>query len=140
MDLPNCAAEIAAYYEVPIELLAAVRIAEGGELGKTGPENRDASVDIGPMQINSWWLPRLQAFGISREDLLHNECTNLGVGAWILSEEYRRFGDWYRAIAAYNVGADDAAGPVGQRYMRRVVDIWWRVHGSKSTSHPKEDI
>lgn len=138
--LPDCAVDIAAYYEVPIELLAAVRIAEGGELGSAGPENGDGSRDLGPMQINEWWLPRLQAFGITRDDVLNNECTNLAVGAWILSSEQERFADWYLSIAAYNVGADDAEGPVGQRYMRRVVGFWWRIHEDNSVSYKRRKM
>lgn len=65
--------------------------------------NTDGSVDVGLMQINSRWFPRLAEMGILPGDLWHS-CTNIQVGAWILAGEIRRFGYGWQAIGAYNAG------------------------------------
>ena len=55
--LPDCAVEIAAYYEVPIQVVAAVRQQESGSrgqaVGRIGP-NKNGTYDLGAMQINTW--------------------------------------------------------------------------------------
>lgn len=69
--------------------------------------NKDGSVDIGLMQINSRWLPTLKSrFGITREDLFRS-CVNLDVGAWVLYENFKTFGFSWRAIGAYNAKNED---------------------------------
>jgi len=66
--------------------------------------NTNGSVDIGLMQINSRWFPRLAEMGIQPGDLW-NPCTNIHVGAWVLAGEVRRFGYTWHAIGAYKAVA-----------------------------------
>jgi len=75
--------------------------------------NSDGTTDIGIMQINSSWLPELASFGISEEMLL-DPCANIGVGAWVLANEFYRDGASWGAVGRYNspdpqVGAEYAA-------------------------------
>lgn len=126
--LPDCAVEIAAYYEVPIQVVAAVRQQESGSrgqaVGRIGP-NSNGTYDLGAMQINTWWLDpetnrnHLQQWGITEQELLENECTNIAVGTWILYENITRYGDWEAALAAYNAGSPES--PVGQQYANQVL-------------------
>lgn len=128
--LPDCAIEIADYYQVPIEIVAAVRQQESGSrgqaVGRVGPHS-NGTYDLGAMQINTWWLDQqtnrnyLQQWGITEQELLENECTNIAVGTWILYENITRFGDWEAALAAYNAG--NPTLPVGQRYASQVLSI-----------------
>jgi len=74
---------------------------ERGTVGRVS-QNTNATVDIGPMQINSWWLKHLERFGISREDILYDRCMNIYAAAWIYAQEYAREGDVVRAIARYH--------------------------------------
>lgn len=76
---------------------------EGGTVGRVS-QNTNGTVDIGPMQINSWWAHpnRLGRFGITYDDLLHNRCLNIYAAAWIFAQEYQREGDLVRAIARYH--------------------------------------
>jgi len=64
-------------------------------------KNTNGSYDIGIMQINSWWLPTLKSYGISESDL-RSGCTNIHVGAWILSGNISRKGSNWGAVGAYN--------------------------------------
>ncbi len=63
--------------------------------------NKDGSVDIGLMQINSRWLPSLARYGISSEALF-DPCTSADVGAWILAANFRRYGVNWMGLGAYN--------------------------------------
>jgi len=65
------------------------------------------------MRVNSRWLPELATYGIS-ERMLLGPCTNIGVGAWVLANEFHRVGASWRAAGRYNspdprAGADYAA-------------------------------
>ncbi|EHA15291.1 MULTISPECIES: lytic transglycosylase domain-containing protein [Halomonadaceae] len=126
--LPDCAPEIADYYQVPIEIVAAVRLQESGSrgqlVGRIGP-NENGTYDLGAMQVNTWWLDQetnrsyLQQWGITERELLENECTNIAVGTWILYDNITRYGEWEAALAAYNAGSPDS--PVGQQYANEVL-------------------
>ena len=63
--------------------------------------NRNGTEDLGLMQINSSWLPKLARFGIRREHLF-NACVNAYVGTWILASNIRQFGPTWKAVGAYN--------------------------------------
>jgi hypothetical protein len=56
------------------------------------------SVDLGLMQINSYWLNK---YGISPEAAL-DPLANIYFGTWILSQEYKRLGDLKAAIGSYH--------------------------------------
>jgi soluble lytic murein transglycosylase-like protein len=63
--------------------------------------NTDGSYDFGLTQINSLWLPHLSKFGITATHLM-DPCTNLNVGAYILSLSMQRYGNTWQAIGAYH--------------------------------------
>lgn len=71
---------------------------------------RTGSVDLGLMQINSRWLPKLEKKGITRERLLTDACTNIDVGASILADAKRRHGDSWVATGAYNAACTQLKG------------------------------
>lgn len=99
----DCFDDAATRHEVPPELLRAIACVESNFDRHAYNENRNGSYDIGIMQINSIWLPQLSRFDIV-EDHLWDECTNIHVGAWVLSQKIAAFGYTARAIGAYNAG------------------------------------
>lgn len=126
-DVAQCVAFAADRYQVPELLLYAIMKREGGRPG-TVSRNRNKTVDMGRMQINSSWLPQLAAYGITANHLVWTECTNIGVAAWILRGNYvKTRGDWGEAILRYNVGVPKtpAARAIGMRYARAVLTTWW---------------
>jgi len=129
-DLPPCVDDIAVTYGVEQQLIAAISIAEGGKLGqKVGPV-KGGYFDHGPMQINGWWFDidrnpkHLQQWGITKDDVLSNECTNYAVGTWILRLNYDWLGNWYDAVASYNAGSNTRAGyPYAERVMGHYIKM-----------------
>lgn len=100
---------------------------------------RDAKdEDVGLMQINSFWYPHLQQYGISREDLFHT-CTSIHVGAWVLAQSIMVFGNTWEAVGAYNVGTSkkDWAYKAREKYAadvrRRYFNILKRLRVNTTT-------
>ena len=89
-------------YGVPAKLLVAIAKVETGiNPSAIGKKNKDGSYDIGLMQINSGWLPKLIKYNITENDLF-KPCTNIMVGAWILADNIQRLGYNWDAVGAYN--------------------------------------
>lgn len=102
----DCWSIAARQFGVNVQVLRAIAEVESGFRATAINRNRNGTADIGIMQINSSWLPTLARYGVVRADLF-DPCTNIHVGAWILSENNRRFGatSW-RAVGAYNARTD----------------------------------
>lgn len=106
---PEACVDMAAqHYNINHEILSAVLAVEGGRTGMK-KRNKNGSYDMGPMQVNSIWLPELRRRGISEYDVTHDYCTNILVGAWILAGELRRDGapqmntaGYWQAVGRYN--------------------------------------
>lgn len=111
-----CWDEAARKYNVSAQLLYAIAKTESGLQARAiNRANNNGTYDVGLMQINSSWLPRLARFGISENDL-YEPCISIQVGAWILAENIRTHGMTWAAIGAYNT-----PNPVrGLAYARRV--------------------
>lgn len=88
-------------YAVPKELLEAISKVESGNKALAINKNRNGSVDLGHMQVNSDWQKSGKIEWKKLTD--ENYCTY--VGAWILAQEIQRFqGNVWAAVAAYNTG------------------------------------
>lgn len=127
--IAGCLFSAAKYQNVPVELLAAIAKIESNFNPKAVNYNENGSRDIGLMQINSFWLPVIQKYGVT-EKMLFDPCVNAHVGAWILAQEIARFGMTAEAIGAYN------AGPNGNKntkikYARKVMVFYSKMinHG-----------
>lgn len=86
--------------------LSALRDQEGGWIGAQVP-NRDGSHDLGPMQINSWWVqPFAKLLGQSpvrvRRWLLKDVCFNVEAARWLLLTELVHSPDIWAAIGRYH--------------------------------------
>jgi soluble lytic murein transglycosylase-like protein len=110
-----CFEEAASRYQVPSALLKAISRVESAGNPRALNRNKDGSYDIGHMQINSRWLPKLSHFGIS-SDQLWDPCTNTYVGAWILAHSIQRLGYSWNAVGAYNARSPE----LRDRYARSV--------------------
>lgn len=81
------------------------------------------TIDIGLMGINT--APRvLKKLGVTEQDL-YDQCTNINVGARILSEKFHRYGNTWEAIGAYNASCVKLPPPRCAEVRRRYA---WRVY------------
>ncbi|MEJ1408299.1 MAG: lytic transglycosylase domain-containing protein [Candidatus Sedimenticola sp. (ex Thyasira tokunagai)] len=105
----DCVELAAERYGLPVSLIRVILKVEGGRVGLAG-NNKNGTQDIGPMQINTVWMPLLARYGITREQLQNDRCINILAGSWILGRQFkaamklegsdqRRF--WW-AIGAYH--------------------------------------
>lgn len=104
------------HYEVSAVLLRAVAEQESSMNPSAIHINRNGSWDAGLMQINSSWLPLLKRHGIEAHDLMDG-CTSVLIGAWILSNNFKRMGRTTQALGAYNASQPQ----LRERYARQVL-------------------
>ncbi|EAM4449024.1 lytic transglycosylase domain-containing protein [Salmonella enterica] len=106
-EIQTCVQAAAHRYNLPVKLILAVIKTEGGANGLV-KHNKNGSVDLGIMQINSIHLRTLKKFGIGYNDILFRTCTNIEVGTWILRRQfsdvtdYRDSEQWWRAVGNYH--------------------------------------
>ena len=101
MPAQACWDEAAARYQVNSAVLYAIAQTESSLNPLAVGRNANGSRDIGLMQINSAWLPKLAEYGISERDLFQ-PCTSIHVGAWLLARNIYRYGYTWEAVGAYN--------------------------------------
>ncbi len=110
-------------YSVPPAVLVGIYDVEGGKPGQA-VGNTNGSYDLGPMQINTIWLPELaDKWGVSEQTakkwVRDDACTNVGVSAWILKGHLNETGSLSKAIAHYH----SRTPRHGTRYKKKVVEI-----------------
>jgi hypothetical protein len=137
-SLPTACLDMAAQnYGIRKEILSAVLSVEGGRPGLR-KYNTNGSYDMGPMQVNSIWLPELRRRGISEYEVTHDYCTNILVGAWILARELKRSGaqmntpEFWKAVGNYN----SRTPYFNVRYAVRV----WREAKNAQLSFAENDV
>ncbi|MBU1171304.1 MAG: lytic transglycosylase domain-containing protein [Proteobacteria bacterium] len=108
--LDMCFEEAGAEYDIAPELLEAISMVESNKNPLAMTKNTNGTLDLGHMQINSFWRSRLN----DHYKQLLSPCYCTRVGAWILRDCMARYGySWY-AVACYH------AGPLtSQRKIRR---------------------
>ena len=95
-----------AHHEPPAVLVILLNV-EGGRLGAVSP-NTNGTVDIGPMQVNDIWLPKLAAHWATTKEsaylaLRDNFCANVEAGAWILRMGLNEaHGDFWEGVGFYH--------------------------------------
>lgn len=125
----GCWARVAERYKLhPLELKAhaCVESSMRPQAMNTSHQARTNSVDIGLMQINSRWLPKLEKRGITREALM-DACTNIEVGAEILADLKQRHGDSWTATGAYNAACTQLKGAACEAARSKYA---WKVYNA----------
>ncbi|MCK6418772.1 MAG: lytic transglycosylase domain-containing protein [Alphaproteobacteria bacterium] len=121
--LAACMMLAAQTYDLPPAVLVGIYKAEGGQPGME-MKNKNGTYDLGPMQINTTWIPQLaEKWDVSRDTartwVRDDVCTNVGVAAWILRSHLEETGNITQAIAHYH-----SRTPIhGTKYKTRVISI-----------------
>jgi hypothetical protein len=92
-----------------------LRDQEGGWVGAEVP-NSDGSHDLGPLQVNSWWVPRLAVVTGRPEAhvrywLKQDACFNVEAARWIFLSGLAVTRDYWKAVGVYH-------SPTGWRQRR----------------------
>lgn len=106
--------------------LRALRDQEAGWIGAE-VRNRDGSYDLGPMQINSWWVSRMaRLVGRRSDDIRHrlryNVCFNVEAARWILLSNLAASSDYWQAVGAYHSPTPVLRDRYAIRVARRLAD------------------
>lgn len=134
----SCFVAAGAKYNLSPTLLKGVALTEssGRDYAKNVSHHlKTKTVDVGLMQINSGWFPLLESrFGIKPERL-KDGCTSIDVGAWILAHEFKKYGNQWDAVGAYNAACTQLKGAAcakaRQTYSWRVFRMMRRVEASE---------
>lgn len=120
--LAACIMMAAQTHDVPPALLVGIYKAEGGKVGQQ-VKNTNGSYDLGPMQINTIWMPELaKHWGVSEEtakkQVRDDACINVDVAAWILRGHLTRTNNLSTALQHYH----SRTPKFGKKYKERVID------------------
>lgn len=122
-----CYDEAARYHGVdPWLLYAIARVESKHNPAAINRANRNGTYDAGLMQINSIHHAKLRRYGIDPTTALYNACASTYIGAWVLADAQRRYGNTWQAIAAYNVGSlnTEARRKIGWNYANKVYEAY----------------
>lgn len=105
-EIAHCIARAAGGKDWLEKTLWGLRDQEGGWVGAE-ILNTNGSHDLGPLQINSWWVPRIAAVLRQPEQdvrawLKSDACFNADVARWIFLSALRSTGDYWAAIGVYH--------------------------------------
>lgn len=110
-------------YQVPPQVMVGILHVEGGRIGQEVGPNVNGTYDLGPMQVNTRWIPELARYWkvdnkTARKWLRDDGCVNVHVAAWILRQKLEEAnGNLYNGIARYH----SATPYLGTRYATKVV-------------------
>ncbi len=129
-----CLVMAAQTHSVPAAVLIGIMRVEGGHVGQE-VLNTNGTYDLGPMQVNTSWMPELaRRWNVDQRTAYHwvrdDGCVNVEVAAWILKRNINKTGYLIRGISNYH-----SATPVlGTDYARKVVAVMRRFGLIKDTS------
>ncbi|MBB3357057.1 MULTISPECIES: lytic transglycosylase domain-containing protein [unclassified Novosphingobium] len=116
-----------------------LRDQEGGWIGAEVP-NGNGSHDLGPLQVNSFWVPKLSKLtgrtpGQVRGWLISDPCFNVQAARWIFLSGLHATGDYWKAVGVYH----SPTASRQRRYTASVIGHLKRRYGPSWTSRNVSD-
>lgn len=130
---PDCFDLAGRDYRIDPDLLRAIAWNESKYNPYATGKNKDASVDVGIMQINSQHFTTLRSYGITPAHLLNDACMNIYTGAYYLAIAFNKWGVNWRSVGAYNAGFKEN-GTQNQRrlnYAKKIHHTYTQIKASK---------
>lgn len=126
--LATCLLMAAQTYNVPPAVMLGIMHVEGGRVGQSVGPNQNGTYDLGPMQINTMWMPQLAQYWkvsqITAQRMVKDDaCINVNVAAWILRQRLNESGNLTLAIAHYH----SKTPRFGYVYARKVIGAMRRM-------------
>ncbi len=134
-----CMALVASLNRLPPRVLPSIAVVEGGAIGVAN-RNLDGSEDLGPMQINSRWLPVIAqvthlTIAQVRARLLDDPCFNISAADAILRTYLdETHGDLLQAIGDYH----SHTAPLNRSYRVQVIAAATRLFGPTTDRSPTD--
>jgi soluble lytic murein transglycosylase-like protein len=128
-----CFEEAGKQYNLPPQLLWSIAKNESNFKPDVVNINKNGSYDFGVMQINSSWAGKL---GVQLWSQLADPCTNVKVGAWILSQCINYYGYGWKAVGCYNSRTPGK----NEAYARRIAATLAHYNQLSVTEDQKNDL
>jgi len=98
----DCIHSAAICFQINPLLIKAIILKESGNNPNAVNKNKNGTIDMGIMQINSRHLNTFSRMGITRNELMSNRCTNIFSGSWLLSETIKKNGYSWSSVGNYH--------------------------------------
>ena len=139
--MQGCLLAASDVYRIPTALILILLRVEGGRLGAVSG-NGNGTVDIGPMQVNTIWVPQVARHWRTTPDaaflaLRDNFCANIEGSSWILRQALdEAHGDFWSGVGIYH-----SHNPVHKdAYLRKVLDWTLRLRDqAQRTAQPQRE-
>jgi soluble lytic murein transglycosylase-like protein len=110
-------------YGVPVDIAIAIAETESGGYAKAVGNNKNGTQDLGLYQLNTQYIDLFceQFWDIDKPFNPFNPYHSTYIGVQYLRWLYDMFGNWEKAIKAYNVGYTRVDHVIGDIYLVKVV-------------------
>lgn len=98
----DCIHEAAQCFKINPLIIRAIIWQESNNKQNVISVNKNKTIDIGVMQINSIHFDNLRSQGISEKELKENSCSNVFSGVWILNNVIQDAGYTWEGIGRYH--------------------------------------
>ncbi|HEY1844446.1 MAG TPA: lytic transglycosylase domain-containing protein [Buttiauxella sp.] len=98
----DCITDAAQCFQINPLLIKAIIWQESKNQQRAVNVNKNSTVDVGIMQINTVHFKALKARGIDEELLRKNSCANVFSGTWVLKQSINRYGYTWDGIGNYH--------------------------------------
>ena len=136
-NVEACLLAAADVHRIPPATLFILLQVERGQLGRVS-QNTNGTVDIGPMQVNEIWLPKIAAHWRSTpmeayHALRDSFCANIEGGAWILRQALdEAHGDFWDGVGRYHSHDPRYKSDYLRKVLRQVLRLQSRVKPTAS--------
>lgn len=115
----DCIFEAAQCFQMNPLLIKAIIWQESRGRQQAINRNKNSTVDVGIMQINTVHFRALKALGIDEALLRENSCANVFSGAWVLKQSIERHGYTWDGIGNYH-----SKTPLyHDRYVKKIISL-----------------
>lgn len=98
----DCIIEAAQCFQINPLVIKAIIWQESKNQQKTIHQNKNGTIDVGIMQINTIHFKALKTLGINEALLRENSCANVFSGTWLLKQHIDRYGYTWEGVGTYH--------------------------------------
>lgn len=118
----QCAMDAAAYHRVNPQILMAIALVESSGRPDVIGRNKNQTIDVGLMGVNSIHFQNLVSKGVTPNNLM-NECVSMYVAAWLYSHQVFKYGNTWKAVGAYHSRTPSLNEKYQFRVMSKLVEM-----------------